>query len=73
MKYVVLQTGIFIVAAKRTPFGKMGGMFVNKSATDLSVVASTAAIKAAGLTPDKVDHVIFGNVLTVSIFVYIIT
>ncbi|TGZ32048.1 3-ketoacyl-CoA thiolase, mitochondrial [Temnothorax curvispinosus] len=55
--------GIFIVAAKRTPFGTMGGMFVNKSATDLSVVASTAAIQAAGLKPEKIDSVVFGHVL----------
>ncbi|XP_077261429.1 yippee interacting protein 2 [Temnothorax americanus] len=55
--------GIFIVAAKRTPFGTMGGMFVNKSATDLSVVTSTAAIQAAGLKPEKIDSVVFGHVL----------
>lgn len=40
-------------------------MFVNKSATDLSVVAATSAIQSAGLKPDQIDHVIFGNVLTV--------
>ncbi|XP_011864233.1 PREDICTED: 3-ketoacyl-CoA thiolase, mitochondrial [Vollenhovia emeryi] len=55
--------GIFIVAAKRTPFGTMGGMFVNKNATDLSVVASTAAMQAAGLKPEKIDSVVFGHVM----------
>lgn len=44
----------------------MGGSFVNKSTTDLSVVASKAAMASAGLKPDKIDHVIFGNVLAVS-------
>ncbi|XP_018356050.1 PREDICTED: 3-ketoacyl-CoA thiolase, mitochondrial [Trachymyrmex septentrionalis] len=58
-----ITKGIFIVAAKRTPFGTMGGMFTNKSATDLSVVASTAAIQAAGLKPEKIDSVVFGHVL----------
>lgn len=62
----VLTKGVFIVAAKRTPFGTMGGIFVNKSATDLSVVASTAAIQAAGLKPEKIDSVIFGHVMTSS-------
>lgn len=66
-------TGIFIVAAKRTPFGTMGGMFINKSATDLSVVASTAAIQAAGLKPEKIDSVVFGHILAVSQFSFIIT
>lgn len=55
--------GIFIVAAKRTPFGTMGGMFANKSATDLAVVASTAAMQAAGLKPEKIDSVVFGHVM----------
>lgn len=67
MKFFI---GVFIVAAKRTPFGTMGGMFVNKSATDLSVVASTAAIQAAGLKPEKIDSVVFGHVLIVSIVHY---
>ncbi|XP_074099873.1 yippee interacting protein 2 [Cotesia typhae] len=62
----VLTKGIYFVAAKRTPFGKMGGMFVNKSATDLSVVAATSAIQSAGIKPEHVDHVIFGHVLALS-------
>ncbi|XP_057334052.1 3-ketoacyl-CoA thiolase, mitochondrial isoform X2 [Microplitis mediator] len=62
----VLTKGIYFVAAKRTPFGKMGGMFVNKTATDLSVVATTSAIQSAGIKPELIDHVIFGNVLSLS-------
>ncbi|XP_025074670.1 LOW QUALITY PROTEIN: 3-ketoacyl-CoA thiolase, mitochondrial-like [Pogonomyrmex barbatus] len=54
---------IFIVAAKRTRFGTMGGMFVNKSATDLGILASTAAIQAMGLKPEKIDSVVFGHVI----------
>lgn len=41
-------------------------MFVNKSATDLAVVASTAAIQAAGIRPEKIDSVVFGQVVEVS-------
>ncbi|KAH0951662.1 hypothetical protein HN011_011547 [Eciton burchellii] len=59
-----ITKGIFIVAAKRTPFGTMGGIFTNKSATDLSVIASTAAMQAADLKPEKIDSVIFGHVMT---------
>ncbi|XP_053980794.1 3-ketoacyl-CoA thiolase, mitochondrial [Hylaeus volcanicus] len=62
----IATKGIFIVAAKRTPFGTMGGSFVNKSATDLSVVAATAALQSAGLKPEKVDSVIFGHVSPVT-------
>jgi len=60
----VVTKGVFIIAAKRTPFGTMGGMFVNKSATDLSIVASTAAIQTAGLKPEKIDSVVFGHVMS---------
>ncbi|CAL7942950.1 unnamed protein product [Xylocopa violacea] len=54
---------IFIVAAKRTPFGTAGGIYVNKNATDLSIAAATSALQSAKLKPEKVDNVIFGQVL----------
>nr|QBH73962.1 mitochondrial 3-ketoacyl-coa thiolase [Aphelinus abdominalis] len=62
----ILTKGIFIVAAKRTPFGKMGGSYTNKSMTELSVIASNAAMQAANLKPEQIDNVVFGNVLSAS-------
>ncbi|XP_012269616.1 3-ketoacyl-CoA thiolase, mitochondrial [Athalia rosae] len=62
----VATKGIFIVAAKRTPFGTLGGKFVNKSATDLQEVAAKAAIAAGGLKPEQIDSVVIGNVLVSS-------
>lgn len=44
----------------------MGGAFVNKSVTDLSVVAANAALKSANLKPELIDNVVFGNVFPVS-------
>ena len=44
----------------------MGGVFTNKSATDLAVVATTSALQSAGLKPEKVDNIIFGHVLALS-------
>lgn len=35
---------VFIVAAKRTPFGTFGGKLKTQSATDLAVHSSKAAI-----------------------------
>jgi acetyl-CoA acyltransferase 2 len=52
---------IFIVAAKRTPFGAFGGSLKTLSATDLGVAASKAAL--SGIDPELVDQVVFGNVL----------
>ncbi len=54
---------IVIVSAVRTPVGAYGGGFKNFSAVDLGVVAAKEALKRAGIGPDKVDEVIFGNVL----------
>ncbi|KAI9219042.1 Thiolase, N-terminal domain-containing protein [Blastocladiella britannica] len=52
---------IFIVAAKRTPFGAFGGKLKHLTANELGGLASKAAL--ADLPADtKVDSVIFGNV-----------
>lgn len=61
---MVLTKGIFIVAAKRTPFGTYGGKFVKTSVTELGEVAAKAALTAGNVNPEIVDHTIFGNVLS---------
>ncbi|GKY97055.1 hypothetical protein MPSEU_000664100 [Mayamaea pseudoterrestris] len=56
---------VFIVAAKRTPFGAFGGAFKSLTATDLGVTASQAALHDLK-TDDAASHiseVYFGNVL----------
>ncbi|XP_026739519.1 3-ketoacyl-CoA thiolase, mitochondrial [Trichoplusia ni] len=62
----VAAKGIFIVGAKRTPFGTFGGVFRNTSATELQTIAATAALKEAGVAPDKVDTVVVGQVMSAS-------
>jgi acetyl-CoA acyltransferase 2 len=57
-----LSREIWIVAAKRTAFGTMGGALKDLTATDLAVEASKAALAQAKLAGEDVDHVIFGNV-----------
>lgn len=59
----VATKGIFIIAAKRTPFGAFGGKFVNMSACELQEVASKAAIASAKVPPHLIDSVVIGNVL----------
>ncbi len=54
---------VFILSAKRTPFGSYLGALTRFSATDLGVFAGTAALAEAGISPAAIDHVIFGNVL----------
>jgi acetyl-CoA acyltransferase 2 len=57
------MSGIFLVAAKRTPFGAFGGSLKGFSATDLGVVATQAALDSANLDPHAVDSIYFGNVI----------
>jgi len=61
-----LSRGIFVVAAKRTPFGTFGGSLKAHTPTELSVIASNAAIQASGLSPDHISSVCIGNVLSAS-------
>jgi len=58
-----LEKEIWIVAAKRTPFGDFSGALKDVSAIDLAVVASKAAIAQGGVPVEEFDHTIFGNVL----------
>ena len=57
-----LSKEIWIVAAKRTPFGAMNGTLKDITAIDLGVLASKAALAQSTLQPDEFDHVILGNV-----------
>lgn len=57
-----LPREVFIVGAKRTAFGSFGGSLKAMTATDLAVEASKAAIAQSGLSPDKIDQVVYGNV-----------
>jgi acetyl-CoA C-acetyltransferase len=52
-----------IVAAVRTPFGKLGGGLAGRSATELGSVAIGAALERAGLEPGEVEYVVMGQVL----------
>lgn len=57
-----LSKEIWIVAAKRTAFGAMGGAFKKMSAIELGAHAGRAAVAQSGLEASEFDHVIFGNV-----------
>jgi len=54
---------IVIVGAKRTPIGSMQGKFNSVTASQLGAVAIKGAIEQAGVKPNEVDDLIFGNVL----------
>ncbi|OYZ23371.1 MAG: beta-ketoadipyl CoA thiolase [Bdellovibrio sp. 28-41-41] len=54
---------IVFISGKRTPFGAFGGSLKDVSATDLTVAATKATLLQAGLSADKVDHLVLGNVV----------
>jgi acetyl-CoA acyltransferase 2 len=62
MVFARVVKGVFIVAAKRTPFGTYGGKLMNFTAVDLQEAAFKAALAAGGIKPEWVDSVVVGNV-----------
>ena len=58
-----MQDPIVIGGAARTPMGAFQGDFSSLSAHDLGAVAIRAAVERAGIKPDVVNDVIFGNCL----------
>jgi acetyl-CoA C-acetyltransferase len=57
MEQAVILSGI------RTPIGAFGGALSSLSAPQLGAAAIKAAVEKAGISPDEVDEVLFGQVL----------
>jgi acetyl-CoA C-acetyltransferase len=52
-----------IVAAVRTPFGRLGGGLAHLPATELGAIAIRAALERAGIEPDEPEYAVMGQVL----------
>ena len=57
---------VVVLSGKRTGFGAFGGSLKDFTATDLGVFSSKAALDAAGITAEQIDHTFFGNALQTS-------
>jgi acetyl-CoA acyltransferase 2 len=55
-----------IITGVRTAFGKFMGAFSGVSAVELAAHVTKGALERANVSPDQVEHVIFGNVLQTS-------
>ncbi|MCX5895432.1 MAG: acetyl-CoA C-acyltransferase, partial [Proteobacteria bacterium] len=53
-----------IVSAVRTPVGKFSGALRDIPASDLGSIVIKEAVKRAGISPEQVNEVIFGHVLS---------
>jgi acetyl-CoA C-acetyltransferase len=58
---------VVIVSATRTPIGSFGGSLATFSATQLGSIAIKSAIERAGITPEHVQEVYMGNVLSANL------
>jgi acetyl-CoA C-acetyltransferase len=52
-----------IASAARTAVGRYGGSLKDQPPTDLGALATKTALDRAGIEPDQVDQVVFGNVI----------
>jgi acetyl-CoA acetyltransferase family protein len=62
----IRDNDIVIIAGARTPFGNFGGALADLTATDLAVAAGRAAIERSGVGAERIDDVVFGNVIQTS-------
>ncbi|WP_120497836.1 acetyl-CoA C-acetyltransferase [Kiloniella sp. EL199] len=58
------MSGVVIVGAARTPVGAFGGGLSTVPAAELGTVAIREALARAGVSPEDVDEVILGQILT---------
>ena len=61
-----VRKNVYIVAAKRTPFGAFGGKLAHLNATELGALASKAAINQLP-KGTRIDSTIYGNVISTSL------
>lgn len=57
---------VFILGGKRTPMAAYVGAFKDVSAIDLGASAARSAMEATEVSPEEIDHTIFGNALQTS-------
>jgi acetyl-CoA C-acetyltransferase len=56
-------TNVVISSAARTAIGSYGKSLAGVSPSDLGATAAKAAIERSGLSPEQIEHVVFGNVI----------
>lgn len=58
---------VFIVSAVRTPLGSFGGVLSGLSAVQLGSAAIKGALEKAGISPEEVEEVLMGNVVSANL------
>jgi acetyl-CoA C-acetyltransferase len=58
-----MKPEVFVVGAVRTAIGRFGGTLKDVPLTTLATVAVRGALEHSGVAPERVDHVVMGNVI----------
>jgi acetyl-CoA acetyltransferase family protein len=61
-----MNKAIYILGGARTPMADYTGKLKDLSALELGAIASRAAMERTRVSPEMIDHVVFGNVLQTS-------
>jgi len=61
-----ISAPVFIVGGARTPMTEYVGALRDVSALELGAIAARAALARTGVAADRIDHVVFGNVMQTS-------
>src|SRR5215471_9344976 len=57
------QRDVVVLSGVRTAIGDFGGGLKDKPPTELGAAVVREAVKRAGIQPEEVEHVVFGNVI----------
>ena len=57
------MTDVVIASAARIAIGSYGRGLASVPPSDLGAAAASAALERAEIEPDRLDHVVFGNVI----------
>jgi acetyl-CoA acyltransferase 2 len=66
MRSISKHEEIWFLSGKRTAFGTFGGSLKDLTATDLAVESAKAALEQAKISPQEIQHVVYGNVIQTS-------
>ena len=59
-----MSKDVVIVSAARTPVGSFNGAFGSMQAQELGAIAIKAALERAKVSPEDVDELVFGQILS---------
>lgn len=62
-----MPTSVYIISIARTPIGSLNGALASVTAPQLGATAIKAVIERAGISPDSVQEVYMGNVVSAGI------